>query len=262
MNSTLAKKTDIAHFEEPLERSVLEQMAYNEKMAELGQLAAGLVHELNTPLSVLNSAAQMILREDDLSDFVREMVERINLETQRLSLYTRGLLSFSRRDDAAVGEVNLSQVLNEVMAFLRYEAQKRSIQVIEDLDYRLPMVEADVNHLKQIFINLIMNALQAMDDGGTLMLRTALQNKTTVEAQIADTGTGIPVDKVDKIFEPFYSTKGPGEGTGLGLFVTRKIVELYEGSVRVTSVPGQGTTFKVAFPVVPDIGPAKGLSHS
>jgi two-component system NtrC family sensor kinase len=249
MDRPLARITDIAKDNDGLlERDVLDQLAYNEKMAELGQLAAGLVHELNTPLSVINSAAQMILREDSLSDFIREMVERISQETQRLSQYSRGLLNFSRKDDMEVGEINLAQVLKEVMAFLRYEAQKRSIVVMEDLDFRLPAVIAETNHLKQIFINLIMNALQAMEEGGTLLIRTSRRDGEFLEVQIADTGPGIPVESVERIFEPFFTTKGSNQGTGLGLFISRKIVELYGGSIRVKSIPKQGTTFFVSFP--------------
>ncbi len=241
--------TKIATTEGPMEREVLEQLAHNEKMAELGQLAAGLVHELNTPLSVINSAAQMILREEHLPDFVREMVERINSETQRLSQFSRGLLTFTRREDGEVGEVNLAQLINEVTTFLRYEAQKRSVLVVEDLDFRLPSVAADTNHLKQIFINLVMNAIQAMPGGGTLVIRVAMVGDEAVEVEVADTGEGIPGDMVDHIFEPFFTTKQPGEGTGLGLFITKKIVELYGGTIRVKSVPRQGTTFFVTLPI-------------
>ncbi|HEY6837385.1 MAG TPA: ATP-binding protein [Geobacteraceae bacterium] len=240
----------IAATEGRTERDVLEQLAYNEKMAELGQMAAGLVHELNTPLSVINSAAQLILREESLSQFVREMVERISSETQRLSQFSRGLLTFSRRDEGAVGEVNLAQMVKDVMNFLRYEAQKRSILVVEDLDYRLPAVAADGNHLKQIFINLIMNALQAMEANGTLLVRTSMLDGDTVEVEIADTGAGIPAEAAERIFEPFFTTKKPGEGTGLGLFITKKIVELYGGTIKVRSLPGQGTTFFVRLPAV------------
>ncbi|HEY6007446.1 MAG TPA: ATP-binding protein [Geobacteraceae bacterium] len=231
-----------------IERDMLEQLAHNEKMAELGQMAAGLVHELNTPLSVINSAAQMILREEELPDFVREMVERISSETQRLSQFSRGLLSFTRREDAELGEVNVAQVVKEVATFLRYEAQKRSILVVEELDFHLPPVVVDANHLKQIFINLIMNGLQAMEEGGTLVVRAAAGPDETVAVAVTDTGAGIPPEVAERIFEPFFTTKSPGEGTGLGLFITKKIVELYEGTIRVESVPSEGTTFFVTLP--------------
>lgn len=227
---------------------LLEQLAFSEKMAEIGQLATGMVHEINTPLSVIVSAAQMIMREEELPDFVREMVERIDKEAQRLSQFTKGLLTFARRNDCSGRDADINQVLREVMTFMKYEAQKRSITVIEELDFHLPSVAADENRLKQIFINLVMNALQAMEQGGALMVRTAIAPDGSVEAQIADTGPGITPEVLPRIFEPFYSTKGDGEGTGLGLFITRTIVELIGGRITVQSVVGEGTTFTTIFP--------------
>ncbi|KAF0216533.1 MAG: two-component system NtrC family sensor [Geobacteraceae bacterium] len=232
-----------------IKEDFLDQLAFNEKMAELGRLSAGVIHELNTPLSVIVSAAQMILREEDLPDFVKEMVERINLEAQRLSQYTRGVLSFARIEGEGAAEADVNQVLREVMAFLNYEAQKRSITVIEKMDYHLPSVVADGNRLKQIFINLIMNALQAMENGGTLTLRTLALDDRAVEVLITDTGPGIPSETIAHIFDPFYTTKEPGEGTGLGLFVTRNLVELLGGRIEVESAAGKGTTFTIIFPL-------------
>lgn len=231
-----------------IDEDVLEQLAHNEKMAELGQLAAGMIHEVNTPLSVIVSAAQMILREGEIPDFVREMVERIDMEAQRLSQYTRGVLSFARTGAEAEAEADVNQVLQEVMAFLRYEARKRSITVIEELDYDVLLVAADNNRLKQIFINLVMNACQAMDQGGTLHVRTTMPNDRSVRIEIADTGKGIPRERLDRIFEPFYTTKKPGEGTGLGLYIVRKMVELMGGRIEVKSTVGEGTTFTIILP--------------
>jgi len=228
----------------------LDQLAWNEKMAELGQLAVGMVHELNTPLSVIVSAIQLILREEELSPSVKEMVERIEMEAQRLSLFTKGVLSFARKDDAPVGETDVNQVLQEVICFLKYEAQKRPISVVEDLDFRLPPIVADANRMKQIFINLIMNAFQAMDGGGSLLLRSSLIEERLISVQIADTGSGIPKQTLNHIFEPFYTTKKTGTGTGLGLFITKKLVESFSGTISVESSEGEGTCFTLTFPVI------------
>ena len=138
----------------------MEQLAFNERMAELGRLSAALLHELNTPLSVIVSAAQMTLREDDLSDFVREMISRIDTEAQRLSQLSRGMLCFSRRDNSSEENVDLVKVLQEVMQFLRYEAQKLSVTVIEEFDYDLPPAGTSGNRIKQVVINLVMNAAE------------------------------------------------------------------------------------------------------
>jgi two-component system NtrC family sensor kinase len=231
------------------DKAIIEQLAFNEKMAELGLLAAGLMHELNTPLSVISSAAQLIQQYEELPESLMELVNRISEEALRLSRFTKGLLSFSRRDDASTCEADINQVLREVMSFLNYEALKRSISVVEDVDFQMPSIPADANHLKQIFINLIMNAMQAMENGGMLLIRGNMLNDKWVEIQIGDTGNGIAPAAMERLFEPFFTTKRAGEGTGLGLFITRKIVEMYGGAITVESHLGQGTTFTVTLPV-------------
>lgn len=232
-----------------VEGELLELLAFNEKMAELGRMAAGVVHELNTPLSVIVSATQMILREEDLSESVREMVERVNEEAHRLAEMTKGVLSFASRDWAGRAEADVNQVAGEVMTFLRFEARKRAILVIEDLDFRLPFIAADANRVKQVIINLVMNALQAMGEDGTLLLRTAQETESTVTVQVSDTGPGISPAVQERIFTPFFTTKDPGDGTGLGLFITRRLMEEIGGTIAVTSVVGEGTTFTLTFPV-------------
>jgi len=247
MSSSLAENlTDECRMDE----AFLEQLAWNERMAELGQLAVGMVHELNTPLSVIVSAIQLILRDEELSPSVKEMVERIELEVQRLSLFTKGLLSFARKEDGPVGEADLNHVLQEVMYFLKYEALKRSIKIVEDFDFRLPPIAADANRLKQIFINLVMNAFQAMEGGGSLLLRTSSSEERFASVQVADTGSGIPQKTLSRIFEPFYTTKKTAKGTGLGLFITKKIVESFSGTISVESSEGEGTCFTITFPVI------------
>jgi len=232
------------------EDQLLDQLAFNEKMAELGKMAAGLVHELNTPLSVIASAAQMIMREEELSDPVKELVERIGEEARRLSQLAKGLLSFSREDDRLVGETDVNDLLIEVLALLTYEAQKHSITVREEFDYELLPVAANANRLKQIFINLVMNAIQAMgESGGTLLVRTLRPASSLVRVEVGDTGGGIPRELLERVFEPFYTTKNVGEGTGLGLYITKGIVESLGGTVTVTSEVGRGTLFSITLPV-------------
>jgi signal transduction histidine kinase len=232
--------------EELLGKEFLDQIAANERMAELGKISAGVIHELNTPLSVIVSAAQMILREHDLSAFVQEMVERIGSEAQRLSHLTRGILSFSREGAGSAGETDVNEVLADVLALLRYDIGKRSVALRENLDYRLPMVSADANSLKQIFLNLIMNALQAMEEtGGGLTVSTAAAAGDTVEIRIGDTGSGIPAEVEKKIFDPFFTTKEAGVGTGLGLFVTKNLVGKLGGWIGVTTGVGTGTEFAI-----------------
>lgn len=231
----------------PIDEHLLAQLADSEKLAELGRLSVGIVHELNTPLSVIASAVQLILREESVPASVREMLERIDTEVHRLSEFTRGVLSFARSGEAEA-EADVNQLLQEVMIFLRYEARKRSITVIEELDYDVLPVAADSNRLKQIFINLIMNAFQAMGQGGALYVRTSMPDDRSVRIEIADTGEGIPPERIERIFAPFFTTKKPGEGTGLGLYIVGKLVELMHGRIKVTSKVGEGTTFTIILP--------------
>jgi signal transduction histidine kinase len=232
-----------------VDRKILDQLAYNEKMAELGRLSAGVIHEINTPLSVIAAASQMVLDEKGLSEFAIEMIERIHAEAHRLSQLTRGLLSFAREEDGQMVETDTNAVLREVLIFLRYEAQKRSVTITEEFDYQLAGINADANRLKQIFLNIIVNALHAMPDGGHLTVCTT-HGENMVKIRIADTGAGIPKSVIKEIFEPFFSTKEPGQGTGLGLFITRNNVHALSGKIEVESEEGQGTCFTLYFPAI------------
>lgn len=233
-----------------VDKKFLDQLAFNEKMAELGRLSAGVIHEINTPLSVIAAASQLILNEQGLSEFVVEMIERIHAEAQRLSQLTRGVLTFAREETGTAEDIDINATLRDVMVFLKYEAQKRSIAVVEEYDYQLPGIFAEENRLKQIFINIVMNALQAMTEGGRLMLRTSRCDGNMVKVEIADTGSGIPAEVLDKIFEPFFTTKEPGKGTGLGLFVTKNNMRALGGKIEVESSAGEGTRFSLFFPAI------------
>jgi signal transduction histidine kinase len=228
---------------------LLRQLAYNEKMAELGKISAGVVHELNAPLSVIISASQMIMREEGVPEAVLEMIARISSEAQRLSHLTKGLLNFSSHDET-VGEVDLNITVDFILNFLNYEAARRGVIVLRKFDYTLPVIRLDANLLKQILLNIIMNALQAMENsGGKLLVETAAAGSDNVCFIIADNGPGIPVKTIDRIFDRYFTTKKPGEGTGLGLFVTKSLIENMGGEITVTSTSGGGTTFTVTLPV-------------
>jgi PAS domain S-box-containing protein len=229
-------------------KRLLEQTIQSEKLAEVGRLSAGIAHEVNNPLAVISYAAQLLLREEELSPFQKELAERIDSEVDRLKTLTGSLLSFSRAREMIRRETELNEVLRDVLRLVRYELNRHSIRLVEYFT-ELPAIQADPNKLKQVFINLIMNASQAMPDGGTLSVRTAPVAGEEVEAVITDTGPGIPKDVQAKIFEPFFSTKREGEGTGLGLYICRNIVAEHEGRLLLESVPGQGATFRVVLPV-------------
>jgi len=228
---------------------LLRQLAYNEKMAELGKISAGVVHELNAPLSVIISASQMIMREEGVPEAVLEMIARISSEAQRLSHLTKGLLNSSSHDDT-IGETDLNLTIDFILNFLNFEASRRAVVVLKQFDFTLPAIRLDANILKQILLNIIMNALQAMEDGGgKLLVETSAAGPDTVCFSIADNGPGIPAEAIDRIFDRYFTTKKPGEGTGLGLFVTKSLVEDMGGEIAVTSRSGGGTTFTVTLPI-------------
>jgi PAS domain S-box-containing protein len=229
-------------------KRLLEQTIQSEKLAEVGRLSAGIAHEINNPLAVISYAAQLLLREETFSEFQREILERVESETNRLKTLTESLLSFSSAREMVKRETDLNEVLYDVLRLLRYELQRNNIRLEEDCGV-LPYLQADPNKLKQVFINLVMNAVQAMPDGGTLLVRTRQLSDNEVEAVIADSGPGIPKEMQEQIFAPFFTTKKEGEGTGLGLYICRNIVAEHEGRLLLHSDGRTGTTFRILMPI-------------
>ena len=245
MENSVARHSDDAI----ISKEMLRQLAYNEKMAELGKISAGVVHELNAPLSVIISASQMIMREEGVPVVVQEMIARIRSEAQRLSQLTKGLLNFSSHDET-ITEVDLNLTVDFILNFLNFEAARRAVIILKQLDYTLPVIRLDANILKQILLNIIMNALQAMEHcGGKLLIETTMAGDDSVSLVIADNGPGIQTDVIDRIFDRYFTTKKPGEGTGLGLFVTKSLVENMGGSITVTNRNGGGAAFTVTLPI-------------
>jgi len=242
-------------------KRLLEQTIQSEKLAEVGRLSAGIAHEVNNPLAVISYAAQLLLREESLPPFEKELAERIDSEVDRLRALTGSLLSFSRAKETVRRETDLNEVLRDVLRLVRFELNRHSIRIEESLA-EIPPIQADPNKLKQVLINLIMNASQAMSEGGTLSVRTTLVAGEEVEAVVSDTGPGIPAEVRERIFEPFFSTKREGEGTGLGLYICRNIIVEHEGRLVVESDPGHGATFRVILPIgeLPVECPANGTS--
>jgi signal transduction histidine kinase len=222
---------------------VLAQLAYNDKMAELGRISAGVVHELNAPLSVIVAASQMIMAESGVPEFVREMIDRIGAEAQRLSQMTRGILNFSSHEESR-SDADINLTVEFVLDFISYEAARRGVSLLRNLDHRLPAVKVDSSVLKQILINIVMNALQAMEsDGGRLLVETKELNSSEVCVVISDTGPGIAEESLNRIFEPYFTTKN--QGSGLGLMIVERIIRDHGGFIEVSSEENRGTTFRV-----------------
>ena len=243
----------IAERDERLQETA-RKITESKKLATLGQLAAGIAHEINNPLGGIVMYAHM-LKEDLIKAENRENVNKIAREADRCKAIVKGLLDFARQTKPERTQSSINHVLNEVIALLERQSIFHNISIEKDQSPSIPLVEVDVGQMQEVFMNLVLNAAQAMDGSGTLTAITRLiRDATVVEIEIRDTGPGIASDKIDKIFEPFYTTKEIGRGTGLGLSIVYGIVERHHGSIQVESEVGKGTSFFVRLPV-PEIEP-------
>ena len=194
-------------------------------------------------------ATELLKREQPLSGFQVEMLEKIEMEVDRLKTLTGGLLSFSSNRETQNRIVNLNDLITDVLKLLRFELQRKSVQLDTDFS-EIPVINADPNKLKQVVINLVMNAVHAMQGQGKIVLRTSLMRNRMVEMQIQDDGPGIAAELQEQVFAPFFTTKAEGEGTGLGLYICQNIINGHGGSITLESQPGLGTTFRVCLPVM------------
>jgi PAS domain S-box-containing protein len=246
----------IVMIEDITERTRLEgQLTQAEKLSSIGLLAAGVAHEVNTPLAVISSYAQMLQKHtrDDLR--LAPILEKITQQTFRASEIVNGLLNFSRTSSAVFTSVDLNSILRETLTLIDHQLRTARITVDSDLQVPLPRIYGSQGKLQQVLLNLILNAKDAMADsaGGTLRLVT-LQEGDRVTLQIGDTGSGIDPEHLDRIYDPFFTTKnaprqGQHKGTGLGLSVSYGIVQEHGGHIQVDSVIGTGTTFRLDFPI-------------
>ncbi len=241
-------------------KSAQMQLIQAEKMESIGTLAAGVAHEVKNPLAILMMGLNYLNKklpptEANLMMVLKEMREAIN----RADSITRGLLDFAASRQLAVKPVDLSQLVEASLLLVRHELGRNQVKVVRDLGEDLPPVGVDKNQIQQVFVNILMNALQAMPNGGTLTVRAYAKQLTeavhfegsrtadhlwvgdrAVIAEVEDTGPGIPAEHLTKIFDPFFTTKPTGKGTGLGLTVSKKIIELHGGSLDVRNVKGGG----------------------
>jgi PAS domain S-box-containing protein len=225
-----------------------EQMVQTEKLTSLGLLAAGVAHEVNTPLAVISNYIQMLAKQIPADDPRQKTIERIVKQTFRASEIVNNLLNFSRTGAAEFVEVDLNNVLEETLTLVQHPFKTAQVKVVKNYTEQLPTVLGSTTRLQQVFLNLFMNARDAMPGGGLLEVRTGAQNGS-VEVEVTDTGQGIPPEHLHRIFDPFFTTKASGRGTGLGLSVSYGIIKEHAGKVDVRSTPGKGTSFRLEFPV-------------
>jgi hypothetical protein len=224
-----------------------EQLQHSEKMASIGLLAAGVAHEVNTPLTGISSYTQMLRGQVDASDPRAPLLEKIEKQTFRAAKIINNLLNFSRSSSAEVESLDVNKVLLDVLSLIEHQLEGSNIKVRRELAERLAPVRGNENRLQQVFFNLVLNARDAMPKGGWLTLKTRAEDGAVV-AEVADTGEGIRREDIKRIYDPFFTTKGIGRGTGLGLAVSYGIVQEHGGAIAVDSVPGKGTTFTVTLP--------------
>jgi signal transduction histidine kinase/GAF domain-containing protein len=236
-------------FDDVTDRAELEQrLVQADKLSSIGLLAAGVAHEVNTPLAVISTYAQMLAKQvaDDTQKSV--ILDKIAKQTFRASEIVNSLLNFSRTSSSSFGEVKLNRVIQETLSLLEHQLQKTGIQVHTDFDPDLGPIHGNAGKLQQVFLNLILNARDAMRTGGALEVRT-WQEGSRARIEVADSGTGIAPEHLHRVYDPFFTTKPARQGTGLGLAVTYGIIQEHGGSIEVTNRPGGGAQFRIELPL-------------
>jgi two-component system, NtrC family, sensor kinase len=235
------------------ERMDLEaQLSQADKLSSIGLLAAGVAHEVNTPLAVISSYAQMLSKQLQSDPQKAPLLEKITRQTFRASEIVNNLLNFSRTSGTEFGDVDVNRVITDTLALLEHQFRTAHVTVQDELARGLPLIQGNTGRLQQVFLNLFLNAKDAMPAGGTL--RVVSSNGTGVTVSVTDTGSGIAPEHINRIYDPFFTTKnaireGQNRGTGLGLSVTYGIIQEHAGKIRVESRPGEGTTFYLDFPL-------------
>jgi two-component system NtrC family sensor kinase len=237
-------------FNDLTERVSLEdQLVQAEKLSSIGLLAAGVAHEVNTPLAVIASQGQMLLRQSSPEDPQARTVEKIVKQAFRASEIVNSLLKFSRVSGSEFAELDLNRVIQETLSLVEPMLKSSRVSLNIQLASELPAVWGNANKLQQVFMNLLVNARDAMPKGGELTVVTERENGV-VRAEVCDNGMGIPADHLNKIFDPFFTTKAMNRGTGLGLAVSYGIIREHGGNVEVESRPGHGSIFRLEFPTL------------
>ncbi|HYR89003.1 MAG TPA: ATP-binding protein [Terriglobia bacterium] len=226
-----------------------DQLIQNERLTSIGLLAAGVAHEVNTPLAVISSYSQMLRKEISPEDGRYKLLEKITKQTFRASEIVNNLLNFSRTNATEFAEVDIHQVITETLSLLEHQFKSARIRVEHDLRADYPITVGNAGKLQQVFLNLFVNARDAMAEGGELRIHTETVD-SKVEVVVQDTGVGISRENIKKIYDPFFTTKAAGKGTGLGLSVSYGIVQEHGGNISVESRPGSGTSFKLELPLV------------
>jgi len=235
-------------FDDVTDRAELEKrLVQADKLSSIGLLAAGVAHEVNTPLAVISNYAQMLAKQVAEDDQKSRMLEKIAKSTFRASEIVNGLLNFSRTSSTEFGEVNLNRVIQETVSLVEHQMKKAGVEVRSSLEATLAPIQGNAGKLQQVFLNLFLNARDAMEGGGVLEIQTSPGDGGAL-VDVIDTGHGIAPEYLNRIYDPFFTTKSARKGTGLGLSVTYGIIQEHAGSIEVFSRPGGGTRFRIELP--------------
>ncbi|ODS34305.1 MAG: two-component sensor kinase [Candidatus Scalindua rubra] len=232
------------------ERRELEaQLIQSAKLASVGVLAGGIAHEIRNPLGVCSSAAQILLESPYDKKLQKECSEKIYSGIGRASYIIENLLRFARPSEGRLEPIKVNDVIDETITLIAEQIKLQRIMIEKKLSSDLPFIEGNSNLLKQVFLNMMLNAANAMEDGGTLTIKTEIFSSKDVNITFSDTGCGIPKENLDKIFDPFFTTMPVGKGTGLGLSISYSIIIQHNGSINVRSTSGKGSTFVIKLPL-------------
>ena len=236
-----------------------QQLAQAAKLASIGQLAGGVAHEINTPITSILSLSSHLAEGKDAAAMAprqRQSLQLIAQQAERASKTVGNLLAFARRSRLEVNQVNVGELLEVALTLIQYRLRDESIVLHREIVTNLPSVLGDAGRLTEVFVNLLNNAVDAMPSGGTLFVRVFPTDEpdSDVRVEVSDTGCGIPSEDLTRIFDPFFTTKEPGKGTGLGLSISHGIVKDHNGQIWAQSQPGQGTTFVLTFPKGGELG--------
>lgn len=229
-----------------------ENLLQSRKMAALGTFTAGIAHELNNPINNISLTAETFLDEysEKLDPEGKEMLSDIIAQVERANDIVRNLLDFSRTEESSSSDLDIKDVISSTIKLIKNQIKFSGIKLNIIFSPDLPQIKGNLRSLQQVFLNLLINAHQAMPGGGSIEIKGYSESPGFIRIDIADTGPGIPPEALEKIFEPFYTTKGIGKGVGLGLSVTYSIMKNHGGDIKVTSEVGKGTTFSIFIPSI------------
>jgi len=240
------------------ERTKLEgQLAHGERLASIGVLAAGVAHEINNPLASILAAVESLRRwvtrtpelSTERAEYASELIDLLERETERARDTTGKLMMLAQPYQVAPTWTDVNQAMRDTLSLLGYEMRKQGVRPVEDFDTDMPPVWARASGIRGVLMNLCLNAVQAMPDGGTLTLRSRRAGERMVHLIVEDTGSGIEPQHIEQIWDAFFTTKPVGKGTGLGLSISQRVIARHGGSIRVDSSPGKGARFTIEIPV-------------